>query len=460
VILNLYEVTDLLGEGGMGQVHKVRHRGWNMDLAVKSPRAAMIERAGGVENFVSECETWVNLGLHPHIVSCYYVRTLGGIPRVFAEYVEGGSLSDWIRSGKLYEGGQPQALERILDISIQFAWGLRYAHEQGLVHQDVKPLNVMMTPDGIAKVTDFGLAKARAMAGESPSGGHPGHTVVVAGAGLYTPEYASPEQVAGHPLSRRTDVWSWGVSVLEMFTGGVTWKSGLAALEVLEDYLENGTDDVGLRPMPGSVVELLMRCFQKEEAARPHDMQEVANELQALYQEAVGEPYYREEPKAAEALADSLNNRGVSLLDLGRREEAEAIWEQALAAQPRHLDATYNLGLSRWRAAQMTDEALVNSLRDVGVVGGVEAWRVAVAVAAVLLESDDCEGALKELEALKEGEEEHEEVRSLVARARERLPGSRRCVRTFQGHTKEGHTGQVTSVCLTTAVQDSWKSDS
>src|SRR5262245_31804063 len=183
VILDLYEVQEVFTGGGMGLVYKVRHRGWNVDLAVKSPRPELIARAGAAENFEREAETWVNLGLHPHAVSCYYVRRLGGIPRVFAEYAEGGSLADWIRSGKLYEGGLERALERILDVAIQFAWGLHYAHEQGLVHQDVKPANVLMTPDGTAKVTDFGLARARAIAGGHAASAQPGQSVMVTGAG-------------------------------------------------------------------------------------------------------------------------------------------------------------------------------------------------------------------------------------------------------------------------------------
>lgn len=122
VILGLYEVKGILGEGGMGTVYQVHHKDWNTELAVKSPKAEELAKAGGAENFVREAETWVNLGLHPHIVSCYYVWTLGGIPRVFAEYVEGGSLSEWIRDRRLYEGGPEKALERILDIAIQFAW--------------------------------------------------------------------------------------------------------------------------------------------------------------------------------------------------------------------------------------------------------------------------------------------------------------------------------------------------
>lgn len=104
-LLDQYDVTGLLGVGGMGRVYKVHHRNWNMDLAVKRPRADFIERTGGTEDFEREAETWVKLGLHPHIVSCYYVRRIEEIPCVFAEYVEGGSLHDWIRNGRLYEGG-------------------------------------------------------------------------------------------------------------------------------------------------------------------------------------------------------------------------------------------------------------------------------------------------------------------------------------------------------------------
>ena len=98
-ILDLYEVTGILGEGGMGKVYKVRHNGWNVDLAVKSPRAEILTKKHAIENFETEAETWVNLGMHPHTVSCYYVRRLGGIPRVFAEYVAGGNLKEWIESG-------------------------------------------------------------------------------------------------------------------------------------------------------------------------------------------------------------------------------------------------------------------------------------------------------------------------------------------------------------------------
>ena len=228
VILETYEVISLLGEGGFGKVYKVHHRGWNTDLAVKSPRAEILTQGGGVDNFVRECETWVNLGLHPHIVSCFYVRKLGGIPRVFAEFVDGGSLKEWIDSRKLYEGSPEMALERMLNIAIQMAWGLGYAHEQGLVHQDVKPANVMLTLDGTAKLTDFGLARARGMSGGAavPAG----QSILVSMGGM-TPAYCSPEQAAHQPLTRRTDIWSWGVSVLEMLVGEVTWLAGQAASE-------------------------------------------------------------------------------------------------------------------------------------------------------------------------------------------------------------------------------------
>lgn len=206
VILDLYEVKEVFTGGGMGLVYRVHHRGWDMDLAVKSPRPEFFEKPTHVENFEREAETWVNLGLHPHTVSCYYVRRLGGIPRIFTEFVDGGSLADWIRSRRLYEGGPDTALERILNVTIQFAWGLHYAHEQGLIHQDVKPGNVLVNNDGTVKVTDFGLAKARVLAGETPLS-FAGQSILVTSGGM-TPAYCSPEQANGEPLSRKTDIWS------------------------------------------------------------------------------------------------------------------------------------------------------------------------------------------------------------------------------------------------------------
>ena len=129
----------------------------------------------------------------------------------------------WRQSGGLdsitqtLRRGAGRALERILDITIQFAWGLHYAHEQGLIHQDVKPGNVLVNTDGTVKVTDFGLAKARALAGETPISSA-GQSILVTSGGM-TPAYCSPEQANGKPLSRKTDIWSWAISVFEMFVG-------------------------------------------------------------------------------------------------------------------------------------------------------------------------------------------------------------------------------------------------
>ena len=112
-ILNIYQVKDLLGEGGMGKVFRIYHKKWDVDIAVKSPHPNLMMSEQAVHTFVAEAETWVNLGVHPHIVSCYYVRTIDDIPRVFAECVEGGSLRDWIRSqDEQDECGTDKALEK------------------------------------------------------------------------------------------------------------------------------------------------------------------------------------------------------------------------------------------------------------------------------------------------------------------------------------------------------------
>jgi WD40 repeat protein/serine/threonine protein kinase len=439
VILNLYEVREVFTSGGMGLVYRVRHRGWNVDLAVKCPRPEYFRNDQDKENFELEAETWVKLGLHPHTVNCYYVRQMGGIPRVFAEYVAGGSLAEWIRSRRLYQGGPTPALERMLDVGVQFAWGLQHAHEQGLVHRDVKPGNVLMTAEGTAKVTDFGMARARGRTAEPTWVGEP-RSVLVSAGGM-TPAFCSPEQIEGGAVSRKTDIWSWGVSVLEMFTGGATWAAGSLAGEVLKDYLSRGPEDAKIPRMPAALADLLRHCFRRAPEDRPADMAAVASGACEVFREVTGRKYPRAVPESAEALAGSLNNRAVSLLDLNKQAEAEQLWEEALAAGPDHPESAYNLGLTRWRCGRMSVTDLVQKLQEV-CASHPGQWLPPYLLAQVHLENAAWDAVVGTLDRVARPGAMPEEIRAVRTLGQERLAGR------WPAQTLRGHEDWVSSVGL------------
>jgi len=349
-----HEVRAILGEGGMGTVYKVYVRSQNTEKAVKCPRPEIFASPNGKTLFIREVETWTALGAYPHIVRGYSVNIIKSIPHVFAEYVPGGSLAEWIARRQLYACGPREALSEILGIAIQFAWGLHFAHERGLVHRDVKPANVMMAANGVVKVADFGLASARLQAGEPTielGNGRPSMLVSSRGG---TPAYCSPEQAASRPLSHKTDIWSWGVSVLEMFVGEVTWLVGAAAREVLAGYQAL---DPALPRMPEAVINLLSSCFQQEPDERPATMLDVATELQRIYADCIGHPYGRRMPKLPGIQEPVLVNRGLSLLHLERPKEALAALEQALRLNPNNAVTHLHRGLALNRLGR-PEEAL------------------------------------------------------------------------------------------------------
>ena len=294
-VLDDFVIERVLGEGGMGKVYLLKSQTTGTLFAVKRAKG-LSERDR--RNFFAELQTWIDLPEHPNLVPCRFFRTVENEVLIFAEYVDGGSLKDWIDSRKLYEGGAEKTLERILDTAIQFAWGLHCVHELGLVHQDVKPANVMMEKDAQVavqglkvRVTDYGLARARAASGEQyvPE---IGQSILVSSGG-YTPAYCSPEQADGRKLDRRTDVWSWGVSVMEMFQGGVTWHSGKVAAQALESILENNGEEAVIPAMPAAVAELLAQCFRQDPAQRCQSLEAVVQNLKGVYQAAVGTEYLR-----------------------------------------------------------------------------------------------------------------------------------------------------------------------
>jgi WD40 repeat protein len=380
VILGLYEVKDVYWPGATGLVYRVHHREWDLDLAVKSPRETPFETEEQQQNFVEATDGWIGLGLFPHIVSCYYVRKLGGIPRLFLEFVEGESLHEWIQTRRLYETGPAQALKTILDIAIQYAWGLQHAHQHQEIHGDVRPANLLLTADATAKVKGFGLSENSAtVSGEAGSA------------------FSAPERTGRLGLSVQADIWSWAASVLEMFTGELRWREGELSDVALGNYLERGEHDGDIPRMPGEVAQLLQQCLAGDPTRRPSSMAEVAGELRKIYRGETGSDHPRQLPVAASLSADQLNNRALSLEEMGRIEEALWLWDEALALDPQHVEATYNNQLVRWRAGRVTDTAVIatlNGLRN----SGADAGFVDYLLSRINLERDDTRAAAAALE--------------------------------------------------------------
>lgn len=360
-LLDTYRIESDAIEGGMGAVWRVHHTGWNVDLAMKRPKAGMFQTEKQKENFIRECDAWIKLGLHPHIVSCYYVRRIGDTPTIFSEWMNGGSLKNAINDGRLYEGN---AAERILDIAIQFARGLHYAHEyrdedgnpKGLIHQDVKPDNLLLTKDWDAKVSDFGIARARATLTVLDAD-IPDDTTMFSASGGYTPAYCSMEQMNGGQLTRRTDIYSWAVSVMEMYLGERPWQNGVIAGVACEEYFPDAKVTISQK-----MQELLRKCLNAKETERPHDFTEIDKRLLEIYREETGEEYPRPVSKAAADTADSLNNRALSFLDLGKPKEAEKLWEKALNADPNHINTIANQSLWSWRNGKCDDLSVIRAV--------------------------------------------------------------------------------------------------
>ena len=310
IILDDYRVERTLGEGSMGTVYLLaRAQSAGERFAVKQVK--LLDPASQ-RTFPQTLQLCLEMPEHPHLTACRFYRALEDGALIFAEYVEGEPLSAWIAQRKLNQ------LPDMLDVAIQFAWGLHAAHEQGLVHMNVKPGNVLVTPEKVVKVSDAGLAQAQA---------------IVSGKKVMTSDYCSPEQAAGQTLTRAGDVWSWAVCLLEMFTGEVAWLNGTMAGDTLEGFLTYPPDDHDLPAIPKMLAELLRLCFRKDPKTRP-PMVSIAEALIRIYGKETGQPYPRTAPAfprrtAQTALADGVTRTNpriwlASALLAAGRDPAEA----------------------------------------------------------------------------------------------------------------------------------------
>jgi serine/threonine protein kinase/WD40 repeat protein len=347
LVRSLYRIMDAPREGGFGRVYHVYHTGWNVELALKQPKGNVFIDSKEKDTFIRECINLFRLGLHEHIVLCYYVREINGVLSIFSEWMAGGSLKDLIykKAENLYSGEEKTVLARILDISIQFARGLHYAHKRGLIHKDVKPDNLLMTASGTIKIADFGIAEAKELFSKEKS---------------LSIQYCSPEQMGGRPLTIQTDIWSWGVSVLEAFLGDLKWSNGVVAGYACEEYF-----DQTIIPMPEAMKNILRRCFHDNPAQRWDNFGEVEVLLREIYESETGSLYPRPMPKAVVDTAATLNNKALSYLDMEMPGEAEKCWVKALLKQPDHLDSIFNKTLYLWRNAQIDDIQAIDAIRNI-----------------------------------------------------------------------------------------------
>ena len=348
-ILNTYKVTSDAIHGGMGSVWRVHHGSWNVDLAMKRPQPRFFAEGSdsSKEEFVAECENWIGLGLHPGIVSCYYVRDISGVPSIFSEWMDGGSLKDRIRDGSLYEGTEKEVQERILGIAIQTARGLRYSHEKGLIHQDVKPGNILLSKDWEAKVADFGLAKARSRLRDA------GKPLAVGG----TLEYCPREQTEGKDAEAWMDLYAFALTVIEMYAGGRTWKTGAEAKELGAALLQSCRVHC-----PDSLAKALTAWLHNQEQNNVFD--EAEKVLLKVYREQTGRKYPEDPASSADDTSDSLNNYALSYMDLGFPKQAEKFLEAAVHKQNDARDPVFNYALLRWRSGEFTDAECVAFLQE------------------------------------------------------------------------------------------------
>src|SRR5271165_840980 len=225
-----YEIASLLGVGGMGEVYRSRDSKLGREVALKVLPTSVALDADRLARFSREAKVLAALN-HPNIAAIYGLEDSGANHALVMELVEGPTLADRIQSS-------PIPTEEALPIAKQICEALEYAHERGIVHRDLKPANIKVTPEGTAKVLDFGLAKAlENEISAADIGSSPTMTRMATQAGIIlgTAAYMSPEQARGKPADRRADIWAFGCVLYEMLTGkmaysGETVSDTLAAI--------------------------------------------------------------------------------------------------------------------------------------------------------------------------------------------------------------------------------------
>ena len=261
-----FEIAEMIGRGGMGVVYLARDTKLKRSVAIKSIPAALAADSTARTRFRREAKLLASLN-HPNIAVIHDIIEQEALGYLVLEYIPGQTLAERITKG-------PLELQEALTIALQIAEAVAAAHGHDVIHRDLKPGNIKITPEGKVKVLDFGLAKA--------TGGEPSEkptTITQPGRIIGTPAYMSPEQACGKPTDKRTDIWSFGCLMYEMLSGRPPFE-GETATEILARIIEREPDwEMLPQDTPSNIRVLLRRCLEKDPRRRLRDIGDAAIEI-------------------------------------------------------------------------------------------------------------------------------------------------------------------------------------
>lgn len=355
IINDTYEVKEVK-EGGMGYVYIVFHRVWGLVLALKIPKRDFLTDYETVREFWQEAETWVRLGPHANIINAIAIVETPGAPGILMEYVDGWNLRE------LYNESSFKVAQTI-DFAIQICNGIDYANRKlNIIHQDIKPENCMVTRDGCAKLSDFGLAKALGKHFLRDSGRNSWkvyRNILFTKGGAGTLAYMSPEQLptsSSKKVDLRSDIYSFGLMLYEMAAGDYPYKTRRVngekdiVLQIMEKHLtELPVLPSKINPLiPDDLDRIIMRCIEKKPKDRFPNFKELKYALIKVYERVANCKYKIREKELYHSLdqqATFLLMRGNSFYALRKYDEAINYYDRALQISPNFCGVLNNKGI-------------------------------------------------------------------------------------------------------------------
>lgn len=273
VLGNRYEIIEKVGNGGMATVYKAEDKVLKRNVAVKILRDEFTTDEEFIKRFEIEAQSAARL-VHPNIVSIFDVGVEENLYYIVMELIQGKTLKEII----IEERG-PLPWKWSVNVAIQIASALEMAHKNNIIHRDIKPHNIIITEDGIAKVTDFGIAKAVSNS-----------TITAFGTTIGSVHYFSPEHARGGFTDAKSDLYSLGVVMYEMVTGKVPFDADTPVSVALKHMQEEPEEPIEINPnLPGAVNKIIMKALKKDTTLRYQTASEMLSDLRRALKNPDGE---------------------------------------------------------------------------------------------------------------------------------------------------------------------------